>query len=380
LEETLEQQAQAIIKLKQDILESSQKIISLGVDVDVLKNENTKLKGKVSFYKKFEPETVELKAKIRNLENLYRQTVLKKAQNFAFDIEKWDGTLISSFTGFQSWSSIRFLIEAFQLQGLNYKYANVLCLSLKDQIVLFLMKLRLDLSNNVLSKLFNISTASVSRIFDTLLNASHEFYFEGQGPLTKIPTRDKTSTSLPKCFIRDMSNCRVVIDCTEFEMEAPKLMNQKKLTFSSYKSRYTMKSLIGCSPNGVPVFVSDLYGGSLSDKGIVSASGFLEQLESGDLVLADKGFELYDILPPGVALNIPCFLTKNQFTLNETIQNRAISRARIIIERLNARFKIFKILDCIKAGTRCKANRIVKVCVALTTLMPTLMDELNEIE
>lgn len=141
-----------------------------------------------------------------------------------------------------------------------------------------------------------------------------------------------------------------------------------------------MKMLIGCAPNGVVNFVSDLYGGSESDKSIVVQSGFLTKMKPGDLILADKGFELFNILPAGVSLNIPSFLTHQQFTLRETIQNRAIARARVIIERVNARFKVFKILRKIKAQDRTKANRLIKTCVALTLLMPTLMAELNEIE
>ena len=36
-------------------------------------------------------------------------------------------------------------------------------------------------------------------------------------------------------------------------------------------------------------FVSELCSGSISDKEIVNVSGFLEKLELGDAVMADKG-------------------------------------------------------------------------------------------
>jgi len=176
-----------------------------------------------------------------------------------------------------------------------------------------------------------------------------------------------------------MKNCRIILDCTEFKMEPARNLGTKKVTFSNYKGTHTMKALIGCAPNGAVTFVSDLYGGAESDKCIVMKSGVLDQLSSGDMILADKGFELFDVLPQGVTLNIPSFLNKDQFTLNETLQNRAIARARVLIERLNARFKVFRILECIRAENRKKADHIVKVCAALTTLLPTLMDELNEI-
>ena len=43
-------------------------------------------------------------------------------------------------------------------------------------------------------------------------------------------------------------------------------------------------------------FLSKLYSGSISDKEIVKASGFLEKLQSGDAVMAGKGFNIQDYL------------------------------------------------------------------------------------
>ena len=250
---------------------------------------------------------------------------------------------------------------------------------MEDQVLLLLVKLKLDLPYLVIADLFDVSSQTVSNVIDSLLSVLCEYFYKGEGPLAKIPSRHKNASSLPKCF-SDMKNCRIVVDCTEFRMEPCKILSTKKITFSNYKGTHTAKALIGCAPNGTVTFVSDLFGGSESDKSIVLKSGLLTQLQPGDMILADKGFELFDVLPQGVSLNIPSFLNKDQFTLNETIRNRATARARVIIERLNARFKVFRVLDCIKVESRKKADLIVKVCVALTTLLPTLMDELNQIE
>ena len=43
-------------------------------------------------------------------------------------------------------------------------------------------------------------------------------------------------------------------------------------------------------------YVSKLYSGSISDKEIVNVSGFLEKLNPGDTVMADKGFNIQDLL------------------------------------------------------------------------------------
>lgn len=67
--------------------------------------------------------------------------------------------------------------------------------------------------------------------------------------------------------------------------------------------------MVGVAPNGVVTYLSKLYPGSTSDKQVVAHCGILTKLEASDLVLADKDFLIGDLLPPGVALNIPPFLT-----------------------------------------------------------------------
>lgn len=60
-----------------------------------------------------------------------------------------------------------------------------------------------------------------------------------------------------------------------------------------------MKGLIGISPGGATTFVSELYTGSISDREIVIRSGFLDlPFDEKDLVMADTGFTVYDLLHP----------------------------------------------------------------------------------
>jgi len=63
-----------------------------------------------------------------------------------------------------------------------------------------------------------------------------------------------------------------------------------------------------------------LYPGSPSDKVIVKHSGVLDIFNSGDLILADKGFLINYVLPEGVSVNIPPFLGAPQFTPNQVIR------------------------------------------------------------
>ena len=64
------------------------------------------------------------------------------------------------------------------------------------------------------------------------------------------------------------------------------------------------------------MFVSDCFEGSISDKQITRKSGFLDKILPGDVVLADRGFTIHDLLAEkGATLEIPPFREgRKQFT------------------------------------------------------------------
>ena len=69
------------------------------------------------------------------------------------------------------------------------------------------------------------------------------------------------------------------------------------------------------------VFISDLYGGCISDKEITSKSGFIDKLQRGDEVMADRGFNIQEMLAlKGVKVNVPPFMNQSgQFTEQEML-------------------------------------------------------------
>ena len=109
------------------------------------------------------------------------------------------------------------------------------------------------------------------------------------------------------------------MDCTEIKICKPSSARVQTHCFSSQKNTTTAKGLLGIAPSGAPVFISDLYTGSISDKEVTKQSGILELLEKGDDCMADKGFNIKDVMEPiGMTLNIPPFLSdKAQFNEEE---------------------------------------------------------------
>lgn len=94
--------------------------------------------------------------------------------------------------------------------------------------------------------------------------------------------------------------------------------------YSYYKGCYTVKVLVAITPNEMVSFLSKAYGGRSSDSFITNDSGFLDKLEIGDEVLADKGF-------PGIKSGIegensilvmPPILHNRRFSEEELIETQ----------------------------------------------------------
>jgi hypothetical protein len=181
----------------------------------------------------------------------------------------------------------------------------------------------------------------LSNIFKTWLHALHEILF--QQLMKELPSGEKNKLCMPMAF-STFTNCRVIMDCTEMTTIHPKNMTRQRATYSAYKYRNTLKALIGVAPNAVVTFASKLYPGPVSDK---KRSGILSALNAGDLVLADKGFLVAHILPHGVSLNLPPFLTTPQFTPEEAVRTRTIAKARINVERAINRIKLHSTRSCV---------------------------------
>lgn len=185
----------------------------------------------------------------------------------------------------------------------------VTCFSIEDQLLITLMKLRLNYRDLDLSVRFATSRATVSNIINTYVSVLHEIFFDSILKEKGIPSQIKCKGSMPKSF-EEFASARIAMDATEIIQDVPSDMNSQSLSYSSYKSRHTVKAVTCVSPNSALVFSSDLYPGSTSDAAIVDHCGVLQQLKAGDLILADKGFNIYDKLPSGVSLNIPPFLSQ----------------------------------------------------------------------
>ena len=94
--------------------------------------------------------------------------------------------------------------------------------------------------------------------------------------------------------------------------------------------------LIGITPQGVVSFVSDAWGGRVSDKYMTEHYGMLKYLLPRDIVLADRGFDISE--PVGMQqahLQIPGFTkSKTQLCALEVEQTRSIAKNSQLFKKL----------------------------------------------
>ena len=90
------------------------------------------------------------------------------------------------------------------------------------------------------------------------------------------PSREHIAEFLPDSFRKEYPSTRVIIDATEFYIEKPANPDIQCAIWSNYKNCTTLKVLVGCTPNGALSFISDAYGGRISDKELTKRSGACE--------------------------------------------------------------------------------------------------------
>ena len=107
-----------------------------------------------------------------------------------------------------------------------------------------------------------------------------------------IPSQLKYKRSLPKSF-EEFSSARIAMDATEITQDVPSNVNSQSLSYSNYKSRHTVKAVTCVAANGALVYCLELYSGSTSDAPIVDHCDILDMLKPGDIIVADKGFNIF---------------------------------------------------------------------------------------
>jgi len=188
---------------------------------------------------------------------------------------------------------------------------------------------------------------------------------------------------MPNVFKQNFGS--VIIDCFEVFINRPSSLLARAITWSNYKHQNTVKFLIGVTPQGVISFISKAWGGRVSDKHLTENCGMLEKLTTGDIVLADRGFDIADSVGLYQAsLKIPAFTRgKSQLSAREVEETRKIANVRIHVERViglvrrkYVMLQSILVMETVTAKASesvSPIDKIANVCCALTNLSESII-------
>ena len=245
-----------------------------------------------------------------------------------------------------------------------------------------MLKLRLNSPVQDLSYRFNVSVSTISRLLLRWLTQMdirlcHLIYW---------PDREQLQKTMPRCFQESFGKrVAIIIDCFEVFIERPSNLCARATTWSNYKHKNTAKVLIGIAPQGTVTYVSEAWGGRVSDKHLTENCGILHNLLPGDIVLADRGFDIADAVGMMQArLHIPAFTKgKSQLSALEVEETRKIANVRVHVERVisNVRQKYSILQSTIPIHFLQKRSneeiplidRIIRVCCALNNVCDSVV-------
>lgn len=240
-----------------------------------------------------------------------------------------DNAKVKYYSGLPNFNTLMAVFDIL-LPAINTNDCNML--TCFQQVILVLVKLRLNSGNQDLAYRFGVSQSTVSRCIKKII----DIMYVRLDPIINWPAREEMLQTMPMDFRKHFSKCIVIIDCFEVFIERPTNLMARAQTWSNYKSHNTVKFLIGISPQGAITYISKAWGGRVSDVYLTEHCGILDNLSPGDLILADRGFNIHDSTSLLCAeVKMPAFTRgKKQLSKAEVDISCQLSSVRIHIERV----------------------------------------------
>jgi len=107
-----------------------------------------------------------------------------------------------------------------------------------QMVVMFFMKIRLNLYDEDIGYRFSVHRSTVSRTFHKVLDVMHVKLSH----LIKWPERETLCETLSSCFRRFFKQWCVIIDCSEVLIERPSDLRTRAQVWSNYKNHSIIKS------------------------------------------------------------------------------------------------------------------------------------------
>lgn len=233
--------------------------------------------------------------------------------------------------------------------------------STRNALAIFLMKMRLDLSQHVLSFLFGIhSQPTVSKIIKSVVTVLEKNFvpkYTGYDHIDRNELLNMHMTRFHQNVLKlDSDRLVLILDGTYFYIQKPTNHDLQRKTFSMHKHRNLLKSMLVVCPDGYILAAEGLYyaDGHNNDssilKNMLQKKDILSKIEKGDGLILDRGFRdvTSNLENMGFKVFMPNLLSKNQkqFSEKEANSSREVTMLRWVTESANGRIKnMYKFFD-----------------------------------
>ncbi|XP_028824044.1 uncharacterized protein LOC114782097 isoform X3 [Denticeps clupeoides] len=240
-------------------------------------------------------------------------------------------------------------------------------LCLTDQILMTLMRLKLNLLTFDLAFQFNVTLRQVDEIITFWIDVMSERC----KTFTPWLPRAVVCRSVPAEIRNTFPNTTCVIDYMYSFMMKP---NNFLFRGMSYRMRrqwlrnHSVKMLVVFAPTGLIMFISGTYESKCSDRYVMSDSTFLDCLAPGDKVLAYRPFAVKNLLEEQhhVTLNTPVLACRRR---QRTAHIKNLTDGTKSIRQAIRRLQTFKVLSlCGAAAQTPTFHKLLKICAALVNL------------
>lgn len=222
-----------------------------------------------------------------------------------------------------------------------------------QQLLLTLMRLRLDLRNQDLAYRFGVKVSTVTRTVHRIIN----IMFTTLVPTAVFwPSRLELRKNLPEAVKCTHPDCAVIIDCFKVSLEKAVSLDAHRqgaratrevTTLSAHSALISeLKYVIGVAPQGAVMFVSRGAPGNISDKTLVESCGLLCKLLPGDVVLAERDFDIKDLVG---AHRAELTVTSSEFQgIDQSQQDTRDEVLLAATERMNVYRHVERVIQMVK--------------------------------
>uniref|UniRef100_A0A1A8PLH0 Si:dkey-56d12.4 n=3 Tax=Nothobranchius TaxID=28779 RepID=A0A1A8PLH0_9TELE len=235
-----------------------------------------------------------------------------------------------------------------------------------DQLLMTLMKLKLNLLLEDLAERFGVCPSGVSRIVSHWIDLM-EICMKSYIPWL---SKETIAGTMPQFFKSHYPGTTCIVDISEIKLKKPRRLDCWGDSFMRYDDEDTVKFMVAFAPCGLIMFISGAYGGKCSDTFIASDSGFLRYLQPLDEVMVERNFMISDALNErGVKLVIPaCSKGLTRFN-KDSAQKTSVYNVTIHMERVICRLKYYRILsESMPSSLTSKTDQILRICAALCNI------------